>query len=156
MKHVSALDVIAFKYVTILYTSVLIASVICSWIVNKCGGRCCGKYCRITTVKSSVIHGISSFLVICYTKCVQISMHLLNPVHFNVELESKYSPPVRVWYNAEVIYFSKEHLKYAFPAIFCLLTIGILPPALLLSYPLLNKVTTFFSCDDLKVMGFIS
>ena len=82
MPKASALDIIAFKYVTILYALILIASVI--WIMNKCGGRCCGKYCRITTVRSSVIHGISSFLVICYTQCVQISMNLLNPVHFNV------------------------------------------------------------------------
>ena len=154
MKNASALDMIAFKYITILYALILIASVI--WIMNKCGGRCCGKYCRITTVRSSVIHGISSFLVICYTQCVRISMNLLNPVHFNVELGSNSSPPVRVWYNAEIGYFHNQHLPYALPALFCLLTIGILPPALLISYPLLNKVTAFFGCDDLRSIGFIS
>ena len=152
--NASALDIIAFKYVTILYTLVLIASVI--WIMNKCGGRCCGKYCQITTVKSSVIHGISSFLVICYTQCVRISMNLLNPVHFNVEVGNEYSPPARVWYNAEVKYFRKEHLQYALPALFCLLTIGILPPALLLSYPLLNKLIAFFGFEDFKLMSSIS
>ena len=153
MPNASALDVIAFKYVTILYALILIASVI--WIMNKCGGRCCGKYCRITTVKSSVIHGISSFLVICYTQCVRISMNLLNPVHFNVEV-GHYTPPPRVWYNAEIEYFRYKHLKYALPALFCLLTIGIFPPALLLSYPLLNRVTAFFGCDDIRLMGFFS
>ena len=148
MTNASALDTIAFKYITILYTLLLILSVI--WIMNKCGGRCCGKYCRITTVRSSVIHGISSFLVICYTQCVQVSMNLLNPVHFNVELDSGFNPRPRVWLNGDIKYFSTRHLNYALPALFCLLTIGILPPALLLCYPLLNKVLAFFGCDDVK------
>ena len=146
MTNASALDMIAFKYVTILYTLLLILSVI--WIMNKCGGKCCGKYCRITTVRSSVVHGISSFLVICYMQCVQVSMHLLNPVRFNVELESGVHPHPRVWLNGDIEYFRKEHLKYALPALFCLLTIGTLPPALLLCYPLFNKALAFFGCDD--------
>ena len=148
MTNATALDMLAFKYVTILYTLLLILSVI--WVMNKCGGRCCGKYCRITTIRSSVVHGISSFLVMCYTQCVQVSMNLLNPVHFNVELDIEFNPPARVWLNGDIVYFSKEHLKYALPALFCLLTIGILPPALLLSYPLLNKVPEFFGCYDIK------
>jgi predicted outer membrane repeat protein len=149
MTNASALDMIAFKYVTIFYTLILILSVI--WIMNKCGGRCCGKFCRITTVKSSVVHGLSSFLVMCYTRCVQVSMNLLNPVHFNVEMDSGFTPQPRVWLNGNIKYFSNEHLPYAFPALFCLLTIGVLPPALLLCYPLLNKVTAFFGCDDVNI-----
>ena len=146
MTNASALDMIAFKYITILYTLLLILSVI--WIMNKCGGRCCGKFCRITTVRSSVVHGLSSFLVMCYTRCVQVSINLLNPVHFNVQQGSGSHPSTRVWLNGDIEYFHKEHLRYALPALFCLLTIGALPPALLLCYPLLNKVKVFFDCDD--------
>ena len=146
MTNASALDMIAFKYVTILYTLLLILSVI--WVMNKCGGRCCGKFCRITTVRSSVVHGLSSFLVMCYTRCVQVSMNLLNPVHFNVQQGSGSNPGTRVWLNGDIEYFHKEHLRYALPALFCLLTIGAPPPALLVCYPLLNKVKAFFGCDD--------
>ena len=151
MTKASALDMLAFKYVTILYTLLLIVAVI--WVMNKFGGRCCGKYCRITTIKTSVIHGISSFLVICYTQCVQVSMNLLNPVHFKVEMDSGFDPPARVWLNAEIVYFTNRHLPYALPALFCLLTIGILPPALLLSYPLLNKVLAFLGCDNVNLFS---
>ena len=151
MTKASALDIIAFKYVTISYAFILIMTVI--WIMNKCGGRCCAKYCRITTIKTSVIHGISSFLVICYTQCVRISMNLLNPVHFNVEIGSEFNPRARVWFNAEIEYFRKGHFPYALPALFFLLTIGILPPALLFSYPLLNKVPAFFGCDNLSLFS---
>jgi predicted outer membrane repeat protein len=149
MTNASALDMIAFKYVTILYTLLLILSVI--WIMNKCGGRCCGRVCRITTVRSSVVQGLSSFLVMCYTRCVQVSMNLLNPVHLKVERDSLFNPLTRVWLNGDMIYFSEAHLRYAFPALFCLFTIGVLPPVLLLCYPLLNKVPAFFGCNDINV-----
>ena len=54
----------------------------------------------------------------------------------------------RVWLNGELKYFSKEHLPYAIPSLLCLLTIGLFPPALILAYPLLNKVLAMFSLDD--------
>ena len=107
-------------------------------------------------MKTSVIHGISTFLVICYAQCVKVSLSLLMPVHFNVEQNSGLRPSPRVWLNGELIYFSKDHLPYALPALFCLLTIGLLPPVLLLTYPLLNKVLAAFGCENLKAVNFIS
>ena len=150
----SALDILAIKYVTILYTLLLIAAVI--WIMNSCGGRCCGNYFRITTVKTSVIHGISTFLVIGYAQCVKVSLHLLMPVQFYVDEDTGISPPIRVWLNGEVEYLSKSHLPYALPALVCLITVGLLPLALLFSYPLLNKTLTLLGCEDMKVVVFIS
>ena len=85
-KGASALDMLAFKFFTILYTMLLIVVVI--WVMNKCGGRCLGKYCRITAIKISLIHGISTFLVICYAQCVKISLSLLLPVHLHTEQNS--------------------------------------------------------------------
>ena len=147
----SALDILAVKYVTILYALLLIVAVI--WIMNKCGGRCCGKFCRITTIRTSVVHGISTFLVICYAKCVQVSLNLLIPIW----LEKRgFDPPARVWLNGELLYFSKRHLPYALPAIFCLLIIGLFPPALLLAYPLGCRVMTVFGCDNIKAIIFFS
>ena len=49
--------------------------------------------------------------------------------------------PARVWLSGEVEIFSNEHLPYAFPALLCLLTLGSIPPVLLLVYPLNSKVT---------------
>ncbi len=150
-KNSSALDMLALKYVTIFYTLLLIVAVI--WIMNKCGGRCCGRFCRITTVRTSVVHGISTFLVIGYAKCVKTSLDLLVPIWLR---KSGFNPPARVRLNGELLYFSTEHLPYALPAIFCLLTIGLLPPALLLVYPLGNKIMTFFGCDQVKFIAYLS
>ena len=153
-KKASALDMLAFKYFTILYILLLITILI--WTVNKCGGRCCGKCCRITTVKASVVHGISTFLMICYAQCVKISFYLLTHVNFYVEENTKFTPSSRVWFNGEIAFFSKHHLPYALPALLCILTIGVLPPVLLLSYPLGNKVLDIFHLQDRKVVNYIS
>ena len=142
----TALDMLAIKYVTILYTLLLIVVLIC--IINNCGGNCIGKCCRITTVKSSVIHGISTFLIICYGQCIRVSLSLLISIELYVEKDSKLRPGTRVWYDGNMLYFSKGHLPYALPALFCLLTVGLLPPALLLTYPLLNKILDVLGFED--------
>ena len=148
LKNASALDMLAFKYFTILYILLLIVTLV--WMVNKCSGRCLGKCCRITTLKASVVHGISTFLMLCYAQCVKISFFLLTRVNFFVKAYSDFKPPPRVWLNGEIIFFSREHLPYALPAIFCILTIGMLPPALLLCYPLGNKVLDMLHLQDQK------
>ena len=120
------------------------------WTMNRCGGKCLGKYCRITTVKASVIHGISSFLMISYAQCVKVSLSLLLRLYIHTEHDSGFKVHPRVWYNGEMVHFSKKHLPYALPALFFLLTVtvGILPPILLLVYPLLNKVLDFLGLED--------
>ena len=153
-ENTSALDMLAIKYVTISYTLLMIAAVI--WLINSCGGRCCGKCCRFTTVKTSVIHGISTFLLICYAQCVKVSLYLLMPVYFYTDEDNGFKPPVKVWLNGELTYFGKQHLLYAIPALFFLFIVGLLPLALLLSYPLLNRVLTVFGCENVRVISFVS
>lgn len=151
--NASALDMVAFKYVTIVYALFLIVIVV--WFMNKCGGRCFGKWCRITKLNSSVIHGITTFLVICYAQCVYVSLTLLLRYKYNPEASTQLHPLKVVWLNGNLDYFSKEHLPYALPALFCMLTIGILPPLLLLIYPLVNKILAFFKLDEFKPVNFI-
>ena len=153
-KGSTALDMLAIKYLTILYTLLLIISVI--WIMNRCGGRCFGKCCRITTVRTSVVHGISTFLVICYTQCVKVSLHLLMPVHFYAQTGSTFRPPARVWLNGEILYFGSKHLPYAVLAMLCLLVLGILPLVPLLAYPALNRIITVLGCENSKAATVIS
>ena len=150
-KNASALDMLAFKYVTILYAILLVVAVIC--IMNKCGGRCLARYYRISTVKVTVIHGISTFLVICYAQCVRISFNLLLPVHLHTAQNEKSieaKSRVRVWFNGELTHLGKDHWIYAAPAIFCLLTVGLIPPFLLLIYPLSNKILALFGLEEKK------
>ena len=151
--NASALDMLAFKYVTIMYALLLVLLVI--WFMNKCGGKYLGKWIRITTIKSSVIHGISAFLILCYSQCISISLNLLNTYPLYVREDSNFTAPKRVWLNGNILYFSKSHLPYALPALLCLLTVGTIPPLLLLAYPLSNKILAFFQLEESRVATFI-
>ena len=149
----TVLDILAFKYVTIVYTLILIFGVI---LFSKyCGHRCLGKYVRITTIKSSVVHGLSAFLVVCYAQCVRVSLALLLPEILKGRGGVQHHPS-RVWFNGEIEQFSWEHLPYAIPAIVCLLTIGTIPPALLLAYPLTTKFLAFCGLSESKVATCLS
>ena len=149
-KKATALDMLAFKYITIIHALSLVILVI--WFMNKCGGRCLGKWCRITAMKSSIIHGISAFLIICYSQTVLVSSNLVNGVDLWPEQGSNSTLSKRVWLDGNMIYFSASHLPYALPAIFCLVTIGIIPPILLVAYPLLNKVLTLLKLEECKLV----
>ena len=152
----SALDALAIKYITIIYALLLIASVV--WCMNRCHAimRCFGKYCRFTTVKTSVIHGLSAFFILCYSQCLKVSLNLVSGYNLSVRVGSKLELGKRVTLNANIRYFRGKHLLYALPALFCLLTLGALPPVLLLVYPILKKVLAYFGQDQSRLVKYSS
>ena len=151
--NASALDMLAFKYVTIIYALLLVILVI--WFMGRFHRftKYFGTCCRITTVKTSVIHGVSAFLILCYSQCLKISLNLLNGHYIGARYSSDMVVSKRVILNGNIVHFSREHLPYALPALFCLLTMGIFPPLLLLSYPLSNKVLAFFRLEESKTVN---
>ena len=52
------------------------------------GGRCLGKWFRIDKIKSSVIHGISTFLLLCYSHCIRVSLNLLTHALYLQEIKA--------------------------------------------------------------------
>ena len=152
--NATALDMLVFKYVTIVYALFLVVIVVL--VTNKCGGRYLGKCCRITKLKTSVIHGISTFLVICYAQCVKVSLTLLQGYQYALQRGNRMNLPTVVFLNANLPYFTGRHLIYALPALLFLLIIGVIPPMCLLIYPLLNKVLALCGIEDSKPVNFIS
>ena len=152
--NATALDMLAFKYVTIIYALSLVILVI--WFMNKCGGRCLGQWWRITTVKSSIIHGITAFFIICYSQSIMVSHNLVTGGKLWLKEGSNMTVSRRVWLNGNIVHFSREHLRYALPALLCLLTIGIIPPTLLLVYPLSNKVLSLLGYEESKIVTYLS
>ena len=151
----AALDLLAFKYITILYASTLVVIIIVLF-----------KYChnkRINnilvkikggssaSIKSTIIYGISGFLVICYSECTRISLSLLTPAYFYASnKEGIHIKHVVSFYNSEFPFFHGKHLFYALPALFIVLTFGLLPPLILISYPLCYKVFTLIKINETK------
>ena len=157
IKGATALDMLAFKYVTVIYALMLIFVIV--FLLNYCSVYFYKRHSRLTkhTVRKSYIHGLSAFLIMCYTQCIRVSFLLLLPTALWTK-GGKVERTVVFW-NGELNYMSKEHLAYALPAIACLIT-AIIFPALLIIYPLHYRVIAILQLDDkqwfLRISKYIS
>lgn len=140
----SVLDVLAFKYVTVVYSLILVILVII--FMKYFAWRLLGNRLKISAIQISVIHGISAFFIMCYMQCIDVSLKIL--LSQQLRGRGHLLSPARVWFSGETEVFSPEHLPYAIPALFCLLTLGIIPPILLLAYPLNYKVAALLNIND--------
>lgn len=114
--------------------------------------RCFGRYYSITAFRNSVIHGLSGFLVLCYGQCIKVSFSILYRQDISLAQGRSRDDLSRVFFNGNIVHFSREHLVYAIPAILILSVIGILPPLVLLGYPLLNRVFIAFKMENSWIM----
>ena len=140
------LGMLTFKYVTIVYALILVLSVIL--FMRYSAAKCCGRYYSITALRNSVIHGLSGFLVLCYSQCVKVSFSIL----YNQELTTAHThyhrkELNRVFFNGNLIYLSSEHLPHAIPAIVVLMFIGVIPPLVLFALPLLNRLVALLKME---------
>ena len=142
------LDIIAFKYVTIIYA---LCMVFVTVILKSCNQKVfCLKSKRLMSknkITNSVIHGLSGFFVLCYSECTLISLLLLKPIKYNDPLNTLDNTKYLL-YNGEMQYLSGEHMKYALPAIFFALVIVIIPPMLLIAYPLCYRIFAVFGIGE--------
>ena len=150
-KGATSLDVIAFDYITIVYSlfliilTVLITSMRCyqvSKLFKKLNRR---KF----HLSQSIVHGLSGFLIMCYARTTAISLDLLTPVGLYEKGPRRLE--TMVYYYGEMPFFGASHLKYAIPALFALVFITILPPVLLLVYPLCYKVLALMKLEETRV-----
>ena len=145
LRNASVLDVLAFKFITIIYSFILIVGVIV--FMRHCAPGMLGRHCKLSVLKNSVIHGLSTFIVVCYAQSINTSLNILLPQ----PLRGRGGYPLyprRVWMNGEIEIFSNEHLPHAIPALFFLIIIGIILPVLLVAYPLMNKILAFCGIEE--------
>ena len=144
---------LAFKYVTILYAFIMIFAMV--FILNYCSVYFYRKYSCLMkyTLKSSVIHGFSAVLIMCYTQCIRVSFLLLSPTTI-YDRGGKFIRRV-VCRNGEIDYISEAHLRYAIPAI-TFITIALIPPLLLIVYPLHYRVIAALQLDEKQWFNTVS
>ena len=140
------LDMFLIQYITVIYSLLLIFLTIiilklnslysCIKLCHKCGRR---------NIRGSVINGLTAFVVLCYYKCVHLTCSILIPVHLHVIDNSNVHAKKVPLFNGELEYMSKEHLKYAIPAITCLFVIILPPPILLLFESVAMKLNRTFT-----------
>ena len=143
----SVLHNLTFNYVTSLATVLLLGLYII--LVNKVsfGNRGRNTVCfrRIikfmeekNLFKNSIVHGISTFLILSYTQYTVTSFQILSKLTLFGEGEKPIRSVVRLQGGVE--YFGVDHLPYAIPAVLVLVFLSLPPPLLLISYPLLWKI----------------
>ena len=164
-KGATALDVISFSYITLVYSLLLIIGTVL--VMNKLSFQCCIKACRcscfqhtrkfvapkLQTLQNSIIHGLTAFFVLCYANCAQASILLFS--YAVISGKGGNQSVSVVFYSGNITWFSIEHLPYAIPAIIMGLFFVVLPPIILLVYPLHYKVISALKLSESKCVSFI-
>ena len=158
-KRAQTLDLLVFKYVTVTYALLLVFVIIAFM-------RCCNCQSRYRIVskmrekkvsaRNTIIHGLTGFLVMCYSECTRVSLLILTPVSLKASsLEADQFTRKVVFYNGELAFFKGKHLYYAIPALLVLILLGILPPLMLLSYPLCYRVFAFLKISETRFVSIL-
>ena len=150
-KGATMLDMLAFKYVTVAYASLLI--VIMVWLMNKCNIYQRIHCLRASTMRASITHGLSTFLVMVYAQCATVSLKILDFTSLHSK-GHKYNRTI-VTYQGDMKYFHPQHLPYAIPALLCVITVVISPAIILILYPSCFKVVLFFRLGENKCVSWL-
>ena len=146
------LDAMAFKYVTLVVGLALM--LICVFILNSTRLKKLFSCLRLTTLKSSLIHGLTAFFVMCYSQCARVSSHILG----SISLTTKNYRHVKtvVFRSGQLTPFDRLHLMYALPALFFTFTILIVPPLVLIMHPLLGRCLACCGLSESRFANYIS
>ena len=143
-KSLRIIHVLALEYIPALYPLCL---VIISYILIELHARncrpvvwlwkpfcfLCVRFRRNWEAKTSIIDAFATFLLLSYTKILLVSFSLLTPSDIIIINGSSVG---KILYNdPSVDFFQGDHLPFAVLALVILVTIGAIPPLLLLLYP---------------------
>ena len=153
----TSLDTLSFSYITLIYSFLLIIGIIL--LMGKLNPR---YYCKSLrkctrtkrqTMQHSIIHALSAFLVLCYAKCARVSISLISFATIQGKGET-YRRRV-VYYNGEFDWFSTQHCRYVIPAIFLGIVVTVIPPILLLIYPIHYKLLSVLKISESTCAMFV-
>ena len=142
-KNFQILDIIAFKYIIVCIAFGLVFALVTLIRSNWCSTL--WKLRTQVSTKTSFVRGLSAFLVICYNQCTKTSFLILkvvSPVGANHTKAGIYS------YYGGLPYFKGKHLIYAVPALLSCLFVTILPPLILLLYPLTLQILSLCKLSE--------
>lgn len=141
-KRATTLELLAFRFLTVAIAGLLVVSTIL--LMKRCAYS--KLFCSLKA-SPSMIHGLSAFLVMVYTQCTKISFQLLD---YSRVLDLDGNTRRVLYYQGDMVYFSINHIPFAILAISCLSTLTLLPPLLLISYPLCYRLSSLLKLDNTK------
>ena len=141
----TVLQNLLFRYVTTLFAVLLLGILVLlnkynlfEAIVKKICSESVKNWAGKNQYKNSIVHGITTFLMLSYTQYTVTSFQILSRLTLYGEGGRELRSVVHL--QGSVDYFGADHLLYAIPAVLVLLCLSLPPPLLLISYPLLWKV----------------
>lgn len=146
-KDATVIDVLAFKFVTVIFAFGLVVSLILIMRYFKCSKV--EKLLKINE-RVSVIKGLSAFLVICYAQCAKTSFYILTPILLRTQ-GGEVGQTVTLF--GGLPFLEGRHLFYAIVAILFILTIVISPPLLLILYPLSVQLLALCKLSEHWLVG---
>jgi hypothetical protein len=105
------------------------------------------------SVKSTMIHGLSTFFVMCYSQCAKVTLFILYPGLVHSIGRNRLSPVV--FYHGDFEYFDNDHIKYALPAFMFAIALVLIPPLLLVVYPLCYKVLALLHIEETRCISIL-
>ena len=148
--HWSALGLRSLGYVTASYPFILIYTI---WFLKALQDRgcCCGPCMKLLrkarvaihrlrrkwSPNTTIIHGLSAFIVFSYTSFLITSVYLVTPNRLMQEGGDKVT--MRVYYDGTMTFAGRKHLPYMICAILVLFTFVAIPPLILILVPLVPR-----------------
>ena len=145
-----ALSLKSLGYVTASYPFILIYTI---WFFKALQDRgcCCGPCMKLLrkarvaihrlrrkwSPNTTIIHGLSAFIVFSYTSFLITSVHLVTPNWLMQEGGDKIT--MRVYYDGTMTFAGRKHLPYMICAILVLFTFVAIPPLILILVPLVPR-----------------
>ena len=114
-KNATVLDLLIFQYTTVFFSFLLVLLILL--VFKTCNFRPIKSFfrCRVHSLKASIIHGLSAFLVLCFAKCAHVSTVMLSSGLIQGKGEKVVKTVVYVY--GEYDWFSLDHFKYVIPSI---------------------------------------
>ena len=165
-KSMRIIHVLTLQYIPALYPLCL---VIISYILIELHARncrplvwlwkpfcfLCVRFRRNWEAKTSIIDAFATFLLLSYTKILLVSFSLLTPS--DIIIVNGTSVGKILNNDPSVDFFTRDHLPYAILALVILVTIGAIPPLLLLLYPsrTFQRFLSFFKLRSHGLQTFV-
>ena len=164
-KSLNTLQALMVSYISGFYPFLLIFIYISFGTFKRftCCNPCVNFCIRLrwrTSLKASIINGLSTFWTLAYTKLALVSCLILTIGY--LEGRKDLSHPIKhvVFLQGNLDYFHRDHLPYAIPALLILLFFVVLPSLALLCYPLttriMAKIKRYVNLDSNRLYTYIS
>ena len=148
-KGAGVMDILMVKLGTILFALALVlftVFILRQHKLTKC-------FPCLSRRRFSVINGISAFFILCYAQCAKTCFQVLDSTCLNDE-NYKCIKNI-IFYDGSMSSFQGEHIEYATMAVVMLIFLVILPPVLLLFYPLFFKILGLCGLSESKFATYL-